>query len=87
MLLRFDVANESCTKILPCSLPGWSGCRFMQTTVLPTFISGLSEDNMFYTKPEKLLKNLRQIDKVVPDKDTGSYFINLNKTVQLFEDD
>jgi manganese oxidase len=87
MLLRYDINNESCVKTLPCPLPTWQGVKFMETKTLPSFRTGMLEDNMFFVKPEKLLYKLKQIDKVVPDLDTGSYFVNgLGKSLQLFND-
>jgi manganese oxidase len=87
MLLRFDVMGESCTKTLPCPLPTWEGVKFMETKTLPTFRTGLTEDNMFYENPAKTIKKLKQIDNVVPDIATGSYFVNgLGKSLQLSED-
>lgn len=88
MLLRFDVSNECCTKTLVCPLPTWEGVKFMETKTLPTFRTGMLKDNLFYTNPERLIRKLRQIDKVVPDATTGSYFVNgLGKSLQLSEDD
>jgi hypothetical protein len=88
MLLRFDVYGDSCVTTLPCPFPGWSGVKFLETKTLPTFKTGMLSDNLFYNKPEKLLKILKQIDKIVPDKDTGSYFVNgLGKGLQISEDD
>lgn len=88
MLLRFDVSSESCVNVLPCPLPTWQGVKYMETKTLPTYRTGMLEDNIFYTRPEKILKRLRQIDNVVPDSNTGSYFVNgLGKSLQLSEDD
>lgn len=59
----------------------------METKTLPTFRTGMQKDNLFYRNPELLLRKLRQIDTVVPDSDTGSYFVNgLGKGVQLSAD-
>lgn len=88
MLLRFDVQGESCVNNLACPLPTWQGVKFMETKTLPTFRTGMTKDNIFYVNPEQILHKLRQIDKVVPDFDTGSYFVNgLGKGLQLSEDD
>jgi manganese oxidase len=87
MLLRFDVIDECCTKTLPCPLPNWQGVKFMETKTLPTFRTGMLEDNMFYENPGKIIKKLKQLDKVVPDIGTGSYFVNgIGKSLQLSED-
>ena len=44
-------------------------------------------DNLFFIRPELLLKKLRQIDTIVPDEETGSYFVNgLGKRLQLSKD-
>jgi hypothetical protein len=84
----YDIAGESCVKSLPCPYQTWQGVKFMETKTLPTFKTGLMPDNMFYTKPELTLKKLKQIDKVVPDIDTGSYFVTgLGKSLQLTEDE
>lgn len=88
MLMRYDIKNESCVKNLPCPLPTWQGVKFMETKTLPTFRTGMLKDNMFYVQPERILKKLRQIDKIVPDSNTGSYFVNgLGKSLQLSEND
>ncbi len=86
MLLRYDINGECCVKTLPCPLPTWEGVVFMETKTLPTFKSGMLPDNMFYVRPEKMLLKLRQIDNIVPDVETGSYFVNgLGKSLQLDE--
>jgi hypothetical protein len=83
MLLRFDVGNKSCVNSLPCPLPTWQGVKFMDTKTLPTFRTGMRTDNDFYVRPERILNKLRRLDSVVPDKSTGSYFVNgLGKTLQ-----
>lgn len=88
MLLRFDVCEDSCVKNLPCPLPGWQGCKFMETKTLPTFRTGMNKDNIFYQNPSVILHKLRQIDLITPDKATGSYFVNgIGKGLQLAEDD
>lgn len=88
MLLRWDIQGENCAKSLPCPLPTWEGVKFMETKTLPTFRTGMLKDNIFYVKPERILYKLRQIDKVVPHYETGSYFVNgLGKDLQLSEDD
>ena len=88
MLLRYDINSKSCVKTLPCPLPTWQGVKFMETKTLPSFKTGMLEDNMFYVSPEKLLYKLKQIDKVVPNSDTGSYFVNgLGKDLQISETD
>jgi FtsP/CotA-like multicopper oxidase with cupredoxin domain len=88
MLLRFDVASESCIALLPCPLPTWNGVKFMETKALPTYRTGMKKDNMFYNHPERIIKKLKQIDKVVPDESIGAYFVNgLGKSLQLSEDD
>ena len=84
MLLRYDISDKSCVKTLPCPLPTWQGVKFMETKTLPTFRTGMLKDNIYYVKPEKILQKLRQIDKVVPDHLTGSYFVNgLGKSLQI----
>lgn len=88
MLLRYDITSENCVHNLPCPLPTWQGVKFMETKTLPTFKTGMMDDNIFYVKPERLLKKLRLIDNVVPDKNTGSYFVNgLGKSLQISEDE
>jgi FtsP/CotA-like multicopper oxidase with cupredoxin domain len=88
MLLRYDINGEGCVKSLPCPLPSWQGVKFMETKTVPTFRTGMSKDNIYYNKPERLLKILRTIDKVVPDVETGSYFVNgLGKSLQLAENE
>jgi FtsP/CotA-like multicopper oxidase with cupredoxin domain len=98
MLLRFDVAEKGLSyndsprdgivKTLPCPYPTWNGVRFFETKTLPSFRTGMLEDNLHYTKPELLIKKFKQIDKVVPDSNTGSYFVNgLGKLLQLSKDD
>lgn len=88
MLLRYDVIGKDCVNTLPCPLPTWQGVKFMETKTLPTFKTGMLEDNMFYEKPEKILYKLKQIDKIVPDSETGSYFVNgLGKSLQISEDE
>jgi hypothetical protein len=43
---------------------------------------------MFYVKPEQIIHKLKQIDKIVPNVETGSYFVNgLGKSLQLSKDD
>lgn len=76
MLLRYDVRDECCTKTLPCPLPTWNGVQFMETKTLPTFKTGMLDDNIFYVKPERLIKKLKQIEQIIPDESTGSYFVN-----------
>ena len=88
MLLRYDVGSKCCVSTLPCPLPTWEGVKFMETKALPTFRTGMLQDNLFFIKPELILKKLRQIDDVVPDFETGSYFVNgLGKSLQLAEDE
>ena len=88
MLLRFDVMDNNCVKTLACPFPTWEGVKFLETKTLPTFRTGMKKDNLFYTNPQKLIKRLRMIDKIVPNDDTGSYFVNgLGKNLQLDKDD
>jgi len=88
MLLRFDVMDNNCVKTLPCPFPTWNGVKFLETKTLPTYRTGMKKDNLFYNNPAKLLYKLRQIDKIVPDSDTGSYFVNgIGKNIQLYSDD
>jgi len=87
MLLRFDVSGENCVHRLPCPLPTWQGVKFLETKTLPTYRTGMLEDNLFFVKPEAILRKLREIDHVVPDEETGSYFVNgLGKSLQTSED-
>jgi len=59
----------------------------METKTLPTFRTGMLNDNLYFVQPELILKKLRQIDKIVPDLSTGSYFVNgLGKDLQLSQD-
>jgi FtsP/CotA-like multicopper oxidase with cupredoxin domain len=88
MLLRYDITGECCVKNLPCPFPTWEGVKFMETKTLPTFRTGMLNSNMFYERPEKILKKLNQIDLTVPDPLIGAYFVNgLGKSLQLTEDE
>lgn len=80
--------DKKCVKTLPCPLPTWQGIKFMETKTLPTFRTGMLKDNMFYVNPEQTIHKLKQIDKIVPNPETGSYFVNgLGKSLQLSKDD
>ena len=87
MLLRIDVTGEKCVEALPCPLPTWQGVKFMETETLPTFRTGMKKDNLFYVKPELLIRILKDIDKIVPNEEVGAFFVNgLGKSIQLSKD-
>lgn len=88
MLLRFDVSNGSCVKNLPTPYPTWNGVRFLQSKFLPTFRTGMKDNNLFYDNPEKIIHRLKQLDKSVPNVENGLYFIHgVGKGIQIAQDD
>jgi len=76
MLLRYDIADKNCTKQLPCPLPTWRGVKFMETKTLPTFRTGVTKGNVLHRHPAEMLRTLRHLDRSVPNKQAGLYFVN-----------
>lgn len=78
MLLRWDIQEGSCVGSLPCPLPSWDGVKFMETKVLPTYRSGLSNDNIFNFNPFRLVDRLEEIDDMLPEnkEELGQHFVN-----------
>ena len=40
MLLRWDIENPGQTLTIPCPIPSWDGCEYVDTAALPTARTG-----------------------------------------------
>jgi FtsP/CotA-like multicopper oxidase with cupredoxin domain len=88
MLLRWDIQDKSCVKCLPSPYPTWQGVKFLETKSLPTFRHGMAKDNDEYRNPDHIIKNLKNLNKTLPDHIMGSYFVNgLGNQMEFARDD
>ena len=73
MLLRWDVENPGQTLTIPCPIPSWDGCEYVDTAALPTAESPgyklLSGQTVVIhtTKPGEV----PLLDRIFPNDDNG----------------
>ena len=82
MLLRWDIQEESVkTAGISTSLPTWHGVEFLETHALPTFRSGITQDNSEYMNPNSILNTLRRLNRTVPNEQGAIWVDGLSNNI------